>query len=579
VSSQARRAARAILPSLALLAPLALVAGCRSHPSPQQWDAQVQRFLGDYFRANPTFAVYQGKHEYDGKFPDWSAAGLEAEIARLHRERDWAAAFDTAKLDERRRFQRAYLEAIVDRDLFWLEEARFPWKNPAYYGDALDPNVYIARPYAPLPDRMRALTTWARNAPAALAQIRATLQTPLPLPLVEIGKIRFGGLVTYLENDVPKAFAAVPASETALRAAFDAARLQAAQAFREMGAWFDALKATAAGSFALGPERYQKMLWMTERVSLPLDAVEALGRADLARNRQALEQACAAFAPGKTPRECMDKMNAHKPAQTNSVDAARAQLAGLKAFIIEKDLLTIPGPEQAEVRESPPYMRWNFAYIDPPGPYEHGLPSVYYVAPPDPSWTEKEKNEYLPGAAELLFTSVHEVWPGHFLQFLHSNRAPDLFGRVFVGYAFAEGWAHYAEEMMWEAGLGGGDPEIHIGQLSEALLRDARFLASIGMHTRGMSQAEATQLFRDQGLQSEPTARQQAARGTFDPAYLNYTLGKLMIRQLRNEWTAARGGRAAWKAFHDDFLTRGGPPIGLVRESMLGQPAAPPQAR
>jgi uncharacterized protein (DUF885 family) len=533
----------------------------------------VQRFLDDYFGANPTFAVYQGKHEYDGKFPDWSAAGIEAEIARLHRERDWAAAFDTAKLDEARRFQRAYLQAVVDRDLFWLEEARFPWKNPAYYGDALDPNVYVARPYAPLPDRMKALTAWARNAPAALAQIRATLQTPMPLPLAEIGKIRFGGLVTYLENDVPQAFAAV--SDTALRAAFDVARLRAAQSFREMGAWFDALKATAAGSFALGPEKYQKMLSMTERVNLPLDAVEAMGRADLARNRKALEQACAAFAPGQTPRACMEKMNAHKPAQTNTVAAARAQLAGLRAFIVEKDLMTIPGTEQAEVRESPPYQRWNFAYIDPPGPYEHGLPSVYYVAPPDPSWTDKEKNDYLPGAAELLFTSVHEVWPGHFLQFLHSNRAPDLFGRVFVGYAFAEGWAHYAEEMMWDAGLGNGDPEIHVGQLSEALLRDARFLASIGMHTRGMSQADATRFFRDEGLQSEPTARQQAARGTFDPAYLNYTLGKLMIRQLRDDWTAARGGRSAWKAFHDDFLTRGGPPIGLLRESMIGPAGAP----
>ena len=212
--------------------------------------------------------------------------------------------------------------------------------------------------------------------------------------------------------------------------------------------------------------------------------------------------------------------------------------------------MSIPGNEQAEVRESPPYMRWNFAYIDPPGPYEHGLPAVYYVAPPDPSWSEKQKADYLPGKAELLFTSVHEVWPGHFLQFLHSNRSPDLFGRVFVGYAFAEGWAHYAEEMMWEAGLHGGDPETHIGQISEALLRDARFLASIGMHARGMTLAQAEQLFREQGLQSEPTARQQAARGTFDPAYLNYTLGKLTIRQMRDDWMKAHGGSApaAWKA-------------------------------
>ena len=565
---------------ISVAAALTLIAfGCKSGgksgamapPKPEAWDAYVQGFLDDYFRANPTFAVFQGKHEYDGQFPNWSAAGVEAEIARLHREQARASAFDAAQLDVQRRFQREYLLAVVDRDLFWLEVARSPWTNPAFYGDALDPNVYIARPYASLPVRMKALTAWSNGAPAALAQIRATLQTPMPRPLTEIGKLRFGGLATYLEHDVPQAFAAV--TDPALRAAFDSARTRAAAAFRDMGAWFDTLKASAAGSFALGPERYQKMLWMTERVKLTVADVEAIGRADLARNLESLKQACARYAPGKTLRECTEKMNAHKTAQ-GSVEAARAQLAGLKAFVVEKGLVSIPGDEQAEVRESPPYMRWNFAYIDPPGPYEHGLPAVYYVAPPDPSWSEKQKTAYLPGMAELLFTSVHEVWPGHFLQFLHSNRSPDLFGRVFVGYAFAEGWAHYAEEMMWEAGLHQGDPETHIGQLSEALLRNARFLASIGMHARGMTLAQAEQLFREQGLQSEPTAKQQAARGTFDPAYLNYTLGKLTILQMRDDWMKSHhdgNAPAAWKAFHDDLLSRGGPPIGLLRDAMLGQ--------
>jgi uncharacterized protein (DUF885 family) len=556
--------------SLAVVACVAAaVAGCRRHPSPEDWDAHVQRFLDDYFRANPTYAVFQGKHEYDGQFPDWSASGIEAEIARLHRARDAATAFDVSRLDGRRRFQRDYLVAVVDRDLFWLEEARSPWKNPDFYGDALDPNVYVTRPYAALAARMKSFTTWAEHAPAALAQIRSTLQAPMPLPLAEIGKIRFGGLATYLEKDVPQAFAAV--TDPALRAAFDGARLRAAAAFRDMGAWFDALKASAAGSFALGPEKYQKMLWMTERVSLTIDQVEAIGRADLARNLKALEETCRGYAPGKSLRECTEKMNAHKATQ-GTVDAARAQLAGLRAFIVAKDLVTIPGTEQAEVRESPPYMRWNFAYIDPPGPYEHGLPAFYYVAPPDPAWTVIQKENYLPGMAELLFTSIHEVWPGHFLQFLHSNRSPDLFGRVFVGYAFAEGWAHYAEEMMWEAGINNGDPETHVGQLSDALLRDARFLASVGMHARGMTLAQAEQLFREQGLQPEPTARQQAARGTFDPAYLNYTLGKLTIRQMRDEWIKAHGGAggpSAWKPFHDDLLSRGGPPIGLLRDAML----------
>ena len=204
-------------------------------------------------------------------------------------------------------------------------------------------------------------------------------------------------------------------------------------------------------------------------------------------------------------------------------------------------------PEQAKVAPSPPYNSANGAYIDIPGPYEKGQASIYYIAPPDPSWTPKEQQEYLAGRADLLFTSVHEVWPGHFLQFLHSNRDPSIVGRLFVGYAFAEGWAHYAEEMMWEMGLGNGDPETHVGQLKNALLRDARFLSAIGLHTAGMTVADSEKMFREQAYQDVGTARQQAARGTYDPAYLNYTMGKLMIRKLRADWTATRGGRTAWR--------------------------------
>jgi uncharacterized protein (DUF885 family) len=198
------------------------------------------------------------------------------------------------------------------------------------------------------------------------------------------------------------------------------------------------------------------------------------------------------------------------------------------------------------------------------------MPSVYYIAPPDPTWSKAEQDAYIPGKSSLLFTSAHEVWPGHFVQFLHANRSPFKFGQLFVGYAYAEGWAHYTEEMMWEAGLGNGDAGTHIGQLGEALLRNVRFLCAIGMHTQGMSVASCETMFREQAYQDPGGARQQAARGTYDPAYINYTLGKLMIRKLRADWTANHGGRTAWREFHDRFLSYGGPPIPLVREQMLG---------
>jgi len=268
-------------------------------------------------------------------------------------------------------------------------------------------------------------------------------------------------------------------------------------------------------------------------------------------------------------------MNSRKPAG-GSVETARLQMKELKAFVEEQNLVTIPGTEEALVAESPPYARSNFAYINIPGPFEKNQPSVYNISPPDPRWTKEIQQGYIPGESDLLFTSVHEVWPGHFLNFLHANRAQWIFGRVFVTYAFGEGWAHYTEEMMLQAGLRGATPETRIGQISNALMRDARFLSSIGLHTGGMSVAESEKLFMEEAYQDEGTARQQAARGTYDPGYLNYTLGKLMIMKLRGDWVATRGDRKAWKAFHDQFLSYGGPPLPMVRRLMLGDAAGDP---
>jgi hypothetical protein len=330
-----------------------------------------------------------------------------------------------------------------------------------------------------------------------------------------------------------------------------------------------AQKPQATQDFALGAEKFSKMLYATERVDLPLEQLKAIGESDLARNLVSLKSACDQFAPGKSLPDCVAKESADKPVG-GAVEGARQQLASLRQFIVDKDLVTIPGTEQAKAEEAPPFNRWNFAYIEIPGPYEQNLPSVYYIAPPDPTWSKADQAAYTPGKAALLFVSAHEVWPGHFLQFLHANRAKSKFGQLFVGYAFAEGWAHYTEEMMFDAGVDGGTPEVHIGQLTNALLRDVRYLSAIGLHTGGMTIAQSEQMFRDKAFQDPGNARQQAARGTYDAAYLNYTMGKLMIMQLRQDWIAAHPGPNALKAFHDQFLSYGGPPIPLVRQQMLG---------
>jgi hypothetical protein len=558
-----------------LTSAIALLAACypeQSRLSEREWDTFVSGFIETYFEANPLFAVYQGRHEFDGRFPDWSDAGLQKWARRLHQLRDSAAVFPVDSADTSRALERDYLLAVVDRDLFWLERADWPHRSASWYADQIDPNVYLARNYAPLPDRMRAYTRWARALPTALKQMRANLQTPMPRAYADIGRGRVGGLVSYLQDDVPLAFDSV--TDTVIRRDFASANAAAILGLKEVDTWLAAEQKRATNAFAIGPELFRDMLRSTEMVDVSLDSLEAKGRADLENNLGALRSACRVFAPGAKLPQCVQRMNAHKP-PNGAVAEARAQLDTLEAFVRAGDIVSIPGRERALVRESPPYQRFNSAYIDIPGPYEKNIPSIYYIAPPDTAWSAAEQAAYIPGVADLLFTSVHEVWPGHFLNFLHSNRAASKFGQVFVGYAFAEGWAHYTEYMMLEAGLGEGDPEVQIGQLSNALLRNVRYLSAIGLHTKGMTISESESMFREQAFQDPGNARQQAASGTYDPAYLNYTMGKLMIQKLREDWTRERGGREAWKQFHDAFLSYGGPPIPLVRKAMLGKESGP----
>lgn len=536
------------------------------------WAKFRDAFVTNWFELDPANAVYQGKHEFDGRLPDWSAAGLKKTGDFLRETIAAAGKFDGAKLSQADRFERDYLVKVAEGKLFWLEDADLPHRNPTFYvGGGLDPNVYIARPYADAPTRMKAMIAFFKSVAAQAPNIRANLKSPMPLSFVNYGAAGFNGFADFYAGDAKKAFASV--KDPALQAEFDTASQAAATAMREIGSWLESQRGTATQDFALGADRFARMLAATEGVNTPLAELEKIGMADLKRNQDAFVAACAIFAPGATIEACTAKMNANKP-DGGPVAEARRQIPMLRAFVIDKDLVSIPGTEEALVEESPPYNRQNSAYIDPPGPFDKGIPSVYYISPPDPSWTKEVQDGFVPGKQDLLFTSVHEVMPGHFVQFLHANRSPSLFGQLFVGYAYAEGWAHYTEEMMWEAGLNNGDPETHIGQLANALLRDCRFLSAIRLHSGTMTQEQSRELFIKECHQDEGTARQQSARGTYDPAYLNYTLGKLMIRKLRADWTASRGGTKAWKGFHDAFLSYGGPPIPLVRKAMMKEGSA-----
>jgi len=571
-------AARALAVLAFAIAPLhassaaSTAAPAASHAA-SAWDGYVDRFLERHFQANPVFAVNAGRHEFDGRLPDFSAEALRREVARLKQARADIDAFDAGSMTPEQRFERDYLRSIVDEKLFWLGEAQWPYRNPEYYLADLDPDVYLNRPYAPLDTRMRAYIAYARAVPKATAQIRANLRSPLPSAWIEYGANAFGGFAEFFTDDVASSFATV--KDPALQQQLKEANAAAASAMRELADWMTAQKPQGTQDFAIGAAMFSRMLEATEQVKLPLERVAEIGRADLERNSAALREACEQLAPGGGIDACIAKVRAHKPAD-GPVAEARRVLPTLEAFVRKANLVSIPSDDKALVAEAPPYNAQNFAYINPPGPYEKTLPAIYYIAPPDPRWSAEQREQYVLPEASLTFVSIHEVWPGHFLQFLHSNRSHSRIGQLFVGYAFAEGWAHYTEETMWEAGFGNGDPELHVGQLMQALWRNVRFVSAIGLHTGKMTLAESEQMFRDVALLDAGNARQQALRGTYDPAYLNYTLGKLMIRKMRDDWTAPRGGRAAWHDFHDKLLSYGAPPLPLVRRQMLGENAGPP---
>ena len=558
--------------SIALLA--LLVFGCSREEVAQSqaaadskpsWEEFAANTVSEYYAKNPESAVDAGLHEYDGQMSDKSMAGRAAKAEWIDQVIDGASAYtDLIGIEA---FERDYLLTKMRGQLFWLRDSGYATNNPLDYV-SFGVSVYVDREYAPLQERIQAYTRYIAQVPAALQTMRDNLEPPLPAPFLQTGSAILSGFAGYLESTVPELFAGV--EDEQLQRQFAAANGDAIDAVLQAAAWLEGLKATATNDYALGEERFLKMLKDTQGVDITLAELKAAGELDLQRNLDMLYEACAEFAPGESTEACVLKMQNRKPPE-GAVDGATRQLPALKQFLIDNDIVSIPSDEEALVDEAPPHRRFNAAYINIPGSYESGLPSVYYIAPPDPSWSEADQLAYVPGETDLLAISVHEVWPGHFLQYLHSNRTANNIGRHFGTYTFSEGWAHYTEQMMVDAGLGDGDPEVRIGQLLNALLRNVRYLSAIGLHAEGMTIEESQQMFLDKAYQDFGNAQQQANRGTRDPGYLNYTLGKLMINKLRDDWTRGRGGEEAWGRYHNEFLSFGSPPIPLIREQMLGE--------
>ncbi|MBA2539222.1 MAG: DUF885 domain-containing protein [Deltaproteobacteria bacterium] len=510
-------------------------------------------------RFSPASAVELGLHDHDGKLPDHSPAGLDTAVAQLEKDRKALTGAEVTTSLER--MERDVLLQVVREELFKRVDQDAYRTNPIAYTWSINLDAYIIRDYAPIARRAQAVIDLCRDLPAYLQQARTNLKLPMPRTWIDIALLRTKGFAEFADKDMRQELA----GQANIAAALDACK----QTLTEHAAWLEKQAPSGTAGYALGKERFLKMLAETQGVDIDLARLTAIAEEDLRRNIKAIEEAAQTIAQDRKPRDVVLEQADIKPEPNEILDTATQQTEAMRQFVQTNRIVTIPSGDVAIVRESPPFQRYNAASLNAPGPFEEApLAAYYYISPPDPKWPPAEQRAFIIPTNDLLFTTIHEVWPGHFLQNLHAMKNPSKVLKAFSTYTNVEGWAHYTEEMMFDAGAGGRTAQARIGMLKEALLRNARFVSAIGLHTGGMTVEQAAKLFEDKGFVDPANARQQAVRGTFDPMYISYTLGKLMIRKLRDDWMKKQQG-ATLLEFHDTFLSYGAAPIPLIRRAML----------
>jgi len=563
-----------------VLLPCALAAACSppaktstttADDAPQRFEDVAFQVTGHLHRFDPAAAVSLGLHDFDGMLPDRSPAGLDQAVAQL--EKDKQALLGAEAASPVRKLERDVLVQEIRKRVFQIVDLDVFRTNPMAYSGAINLEAYIVRDYAPAFQRAAGVIKLCKGLPAYLAQARANVRTPIPRPWIDTALLQTRGYLEFADKDVRQQFGVIDIP-LANQAAIDPALDTCKAALAEHAAWLEKQQPQGTAAFALGEARFIKMLAETQGVETDLARLKAIADEDLRRNTRAIEEAARAIDPKRAVRDVVLSLADDKP--DDVLELATQQVEAMRRFVNDNHIASIPSTDAALVRASPPFQRWNAAFVDGPGPFEsRQLPSYYYISPPDPKWSAEEQRAYIPPRADLLFTTIHEVWPGHFLQAMHKRKHPSKVMQSFCTFSNSEGWAHYAEEMMFDAGAAGTSPAARIGMLKEALLRNVRFVVTLGEHTGGMTVEQATKLFEDKAFVDPGNARQQAVRGTFDPMYLAYTLGKVMIRNLRADWQRLHA-EAPLGEFHDAFLSYGCAPVPMIRRLMLGDQAGAP---
>ena len=550
--------------------------------APQTFAFVSEQYFDEvYFKFALTAGTAAGLHQYDTQLEDYSAAGVQRQVAALHVYEKKIEAIDPAALDASVAADREMLLNSIRSSLLTLEVIR-PWeKNADTYSSGLTGAVFVimSRDYAPVNTRLKAVVAREKLMPQALQEARKNLKNP-PKIYTEIALEQIDGLVSFFGNDVPSAFAG--ATDAGAKADFARSNAAVIEALKGYGAWMKAdLLPRSNGEFRYGAETFSKKLAYDEMVDLPLDRLLEIGLADLHKNQAEFARVAKEVDPAKTPREVLAELATVHPAPDKLLQTFRDQFASLIAFINEKQIITIPSKIEPTLEETPPFMRATTqASMDPPGPFEtHTTTAFFNVTLPEKDWTPKHVAEHMAAfnIGTITSTAVHEAYPGHYEQFLWMPQFSSKIRKLIGANTNIEGWAHYTEQMMLDEGylppgVEAGSREaklIRLGQLQDALLRDARFVVGIKLHTRQITFDQAVDFFVAEGFQSHSVGLMETKRGTSDALYLYYTLGKLEILKLRADVRAKQGSAFQLMSFHDDLMRQGFAPIKVVRKAML----------
>ena len=532
-------------------------------------------YLEDTYRRQPTFATLLGIHKYDETLRDPSRQAVMDEIAAARQFRDRVAAIDATTLTLTNQLDREQLLLAIDSRVLTLETVR-PWaKDPDSYSSGLTNTAYlmIKRAFAPPEERLRHLIAREKAMPATLAEARKNLDNP-PRVYTEIAIEQIDGNRDFFKTAVAAAFPTV--TDKALLADFKQANDAVIAAMDDYKKWLkDDLLKRSNGEFAIGEDTFRKKLAADEMITLPLDELLAIAEKDLRKNQAAFTETARLIDPKRTALQVLEKVQDDFPPASKLLSTTQSELDALGRFMSDHHLITVPKAAPAVVQETPPFLRaTTSASMEIPGPFETVSTEAYYnMTLPDPKASAKDTREFMKQwyFAAISNVSVHEVWPGHYLQFLYAKHFPSDIRKVFGAASNSEGWAHYCEQMVIDEGFHRDDPRYRLAQIQDALLRNARFIVGIRMHTKGMTVAQAEDFFVTEGYQPRPVARSESKRGTSDPTYGYYTMGKLMILKLRDDYKTKMGAEYSLQKFHDTFIALGPLPLPLIRKAMLGE--------